>query len=154
MANGLFLRLLAAAFMVLTLPPLTPVVSRCAGQETGGGVDGLGRPRAARDARRVADREATARVLVTEVRAWLLVLGNPDEAYDLLKGVHQAIRNDPALSDSCRERLQSRLEGALQGVAECGGFVKRLDNALRNSYRARLAGWRFQLERWRTRLGL
>jgi hypothetical protein len=155
MTTSLSFRLSAAAFVVLTLPVVTSV-GRCAGQETRRGVDGPGVSQGADDAQWAADRRAGVQVLAAEVRAVPLVLIDPDEAYQLVKRVRDAIREDPGLSEPCRERLQSRLEWALYGVVECGTFVKQQQQewlVLKAEFRARLDRGRCQLERWKLQLG-
>src|SRR5262249_61362928 len=70
-------RLGAAALVVLA-----SVAGRSAGQET----------------RRAAELRAGARVLAAEARAALVLLRDPDVAYDSLKRALEATREDPNLS--------------------------------------------------------
>jgi hypothetical protein len=155
--TSLSFRLGAAAFVLLSLAILPSAAGRCAGQELGRGLDGSGELQRASDAQRDADGTASLRVLAAEVRAALLLLRDPDEAYALLKRVLDAIRDDPDLSQPCRERLESRLEWGLGGVVTGGFVVKRLQNewrALKAILLASLDRWRFQLERAKVRLGV
>jgi hypothetical protein len=147
---------LSAAFVVLSLSVLTSV-GRCAGQEIRREVDSPAVLRGADDARRPADLRAGTRVLSTSVRAALLLLRDPDDAYQLVKTVRDAIRADPDISESCRERLESRLEWVLSGEVRSGPFIKRLEYerlALTAAFRAHLDRLRFQIEQWKFRLGL
>jgi hypothetical protein len=120
---------LSAACVLLILPVLTSG-GRCFGQE----------------ARRPADLRAGKRVLAASVRAALVLLRDPDDAYALLKTVRDAIRDDPGISEPCRERLESRLEWALEGVVTSGRFIKELHYeglAVKAEFRAQLARLRF-----------
>jgi hypothetical protein len=155
MTTSVAFRLSAAAFL-LTLPVLTSV-GRCAGQETRRGVDGPGVRQGADDAQRAAERRAGARVLAAATRAALLVLFDPDEAYQLVKDLRDEIRFDPGLSEACRERLESQLEWAFRGVWYSGSFVKQQQIewlVIKAEFRARLDRWRCQLERGKRHLGL
>jgi hypothetical protein len=96
-------------------------------------------------------------VFTAEARAALLVLRDPDDAYQLLKTALDAIRTDSDLSEPCRERLESHLEQALRGVVEIGPSIKGLHYewlALKAAFRQRLDLWRDRLERWKSQLGL
>jgi hypothetical protein len=157
MALSFAFRLSVTAFVALTLLVLTPGAGRCAGQETGRQVDASRVVQAFDDAQRAAGRRARARVIIAEVRAALLVLRDPDEAYQLLKTALDAIRNDPELSVSYREHLESHLFQALVGVFEIGSSIKRLQNeslAVKEDFRQLVELWREQLECWKSQLGL
>jgi hypothetical protein len=156
MTTAISFRLSMAAFVVLALPVLTSV-GRCAGQENRREVDRPSVLQQAVEAQRTADQKATARVLHGCVRTALLLPFDPDEAFQHLKSVHEATRNDPDVSAVCRERLESQLEWALWGVLESGSIIKRLQNewlATKAEFRANLEGWQFQLERWKVHLRL
>jgi hypothetical protein len=143
MTTGTSFRLALAALIVLALPGLVPMLSRCVGQESGSHDP-------ATDARLMADRGATLRVLAVETRAWVLVLRDPDEAYSLLKETLDAIRADPNLSDPCRESLQASLEWALGNVISRGLRIKQREVErleFRSELRARLSAWQFQIKR-------
>src|SRR5437763_1664684 len=88
--------------------------------------------------------------VLRQTAAAILVLRDPDEAYDLMKRALDAVRAAPALSDPCRERLQSQLEWALRGVVKNGVAVKQLQVEwldLQAEGRARAARWRFPFAR-------
>jgi hypothetical protein len=156
MTTSVPFRLGAAAFVVLTLPAVTSA-DRCVAQEAARRADGPGLLQGADDPRSAADLRARVRVLVASVRAVPLLVRDPDEAHALLRKVLEAVREDPDLSESCRERLQAHLELAFWGVANGGIVVKRLGYeaiTLKAELRARLDFWRFQLDRWKLRLGL
>jgi hypothetical protein len=143
-------RLARAALVVLALPGSAAVPGRCAGQEP--------EARAAPgDARLVADRGATLRVLAVEVRGWLLSMQDPDAAYQLLKEALDAIREAPTLSTPCREGLEASLERAIRDVLERGIRIKQRQTEhleLRSEFRARLSAWQFEIRRAWARLGL
>jgi hypothetical protein len=140
-------RLGAAAFFLLTLPYWTPVVDRCAGAESPSEGATPAAHMGAEGARRAADWRASARVFVAEVHARLLVVPDPDEAYSHLKTALDKIRDDPTLSERCRERLESRLQSDIEGVAAAGRVVKDLEvqwRALKGDLRIYLGLWRFE----------
>jgi hypothetical protein len=137
----------AAAFVLLTLAHLSPVVARGAGAETRGAGFAPVRPQKADVARRAADSMASARVFVAELRAGLLVVPDPDEAHSQLKVVLDDIREDPKLSEPCRERLESRLGSDLFAVETVGPAIKDLHaewQALKADLRIHLGLWRFE----------
>jgi hypothetical protein len=143
MTTSLSFRLCGAAFVVLTLP----MVSRCAGQEAG--VSRAGVRNAADQAQRVADRWASVRVLAAEVRAVLVVLRDPDEAYAHLADALAAIRSDPQLSKPSRERLTSRLEWGLCGIVQSGPLIHQCHLywlVFKAECRERFQFWRFEPE--------
>ena len=143
-------RLGVAALVVLGLPALTSV-SRCAGQEPGGATDGPGLLRKIEEARRAAERRASARVLAGIARAPLLALRDPDDAYQLLQGIRDEVLEDADISEPCRRRLESRLEWALVGIVKSGTFLKRLEceRLVRKAeLRARLERLRFLIGKW------
>src|SRR5262245_60560488 len=109
----------AAALVLLTLPAL-PSVGRCAGQQTRREIDRPAVLRRTDEAQQAAERRAGARVFGGSVRAALVVLCDPDEAYQLLKTILDEIRDDPALSEAGRARLEARLEWSLWGVWKTG----------------------------------
>jgi hypothetical protein len=150
MATLVYFRFTAIAFVVLALSVLTPAVGRCAGQKPGPGVAGPAVPRGAEVAKRAAEGRASAQVLAAQLRGMLLLVRDPDEAYAHLKGILDAIRTDPDLSEPCREKLQSRLEWAFWGVETAGPFIKDLETrwlALKAELRIALGLWRFERQR-------
>src|SRR5262245_29747705 len=157
MTTSVSSRLSAAAFIVLTLPVLASGVGRCAGQDTGRGVEGPDVRPGADEAQRAADRKAGGRVLAASVRAALIVLYDPDEAYQLLKTVRDETFEDPDLSEACRKRLESQLEWAFWGVWHSGVFIKEQQIewlVVKAELRACLDRWRCQLERGKRQLAL
>ena len=94
--------------------------------------------------------------IAVEVRAWALVLRDPYKAYTLLKDVRDAIREDPDLSEPCRESLQASLERALWDVIERGTWVKEWQAEqlmFRRELRARVSAWQFEVRRAWAQLG-
>jgi hypothetical protein len=129
---------LSAAFVVLSLAAFTSE-GRCVAQE----------------ARRPADVQASTRVYAATGRAALLLPHDPDEAFQVMKAALHEVRDDPDISEACRERLESRLEWALMCVGESGVFIKRLENerlVLQAEFRARREDLRFQIEELKLRL--
>jgi hypothetical protein len=130
-------RLGAAAIVALALSLLTPAEARCAGRETDG-------------ARLAADLSASARVVAAELRAGLMLVRDPDEAFAQLKEALDDVRGDAKLSARGRERLESRLEGDLRDLVVTGRSVKELQDqwaGLKAELRIRLGLWRLERER-------
>jgi hypothetical protein len=143
-------KLCAVAFVVLALPVLTPAAGCCVAQQPSAEVAAPAVAPGDQAVRRGGDLTGSARVLVADLRAAVLLVRDPDEAYARLKEAMDATRNDPKLSEPCREILESHLESVLWGVSKAGFSIKQLDYewaALKADLRIRLALWRFERQR-------
>jgi hypothetical protein len=149
MTNSIPFRL-KTALVVLALPLLLAGAGRCADLDTRKEEDRLSVLEKVAIAQRAADRKGVTLVQAGEVRAALLLVHDPDEAYQHLKKTLDAIRSDPDLSTRCREGLQTRLEWACWALVEAGRFVKEQQfelMSLRADFRSRFIVWHYELAR-------